>query len=328
MRRVVSKVLSSLVVIVSVLITGCGTTMFSHRDATNENINDVNWYPGNMGTRVSNILAVTASRRIVLVTVDGERTIMCAEPSPDVGEAYNSSVSNALELALTQAKSDITGKLANAYSRTVQAELASLLTRTQGLQLYRNAIHSLCIDRLNAGWNPKPTSGNASSSASSAGQGDRSGNSQNTSSSIPYSETEKYEGHRRYIFDKSSELIKSELKFKTIDVAMATVKSTLEALESTAGAKKQADKTVELKLKEVSKADEALALAKRIARNSTTAKKADALKAVGDATTALEKAKNEANAATDNAKAAATALIVANENVKNAQAVITKLASE
>ncbi|MEI2768811.1 MAG: hypothetical protein V9E86_10095 [Nitrosomonas sp.] len=314
----------------SVLITGCGTTIFSHRDATNENINDVNWYPGHMGTRVSNILAVTASRRIVLVTVDGERTIMCAEPSPDVGEAYNSSMSNVLELALTQGKSDITGKLANAYSRTVQAELASLLTRTQGLQLYRNAIHSLCIDRLNAGWNPVQTDTTGKSGNSEAkGEAEGSNNPKDGGSTdVSYSQTEKYEGHRRYIFDKSSELIKSELKFKTIDIAMATVKSTLEALESTAAAKKQADRTVELKLKEVSKADEALVLAKRIERNSTAAKKANALKAVGDATAALEKAKNEANAATDNAKAAATALIVANENVKNAQAVITKLASE
>lgn len=75
----------------------------------------------------------------------------CAEPSPDVGEAFASAVSDALKLAVTEPKTGINGTLSNDYARAAMSQITPLIYRTQSLQIYRDAIHSHCIDRMN-GW--------------------------------------------------------------------------------------------------------------------------------------------------------------------------------
>jgi len=101
-----------------------------------------------------NSLSTTASRRIVILKQNpgsptGKQVTLCAEPPPDVGEAFSSAISDAIK-AEGSAKG-IEAKLSNDYARAAATQIAPLLYRTQGLQLYRDSIHGLCIDRLN-GW--------------------------------------------------------------------------------------------------------------------------------------------------------------------------------
>jgi hypothetical protein len=119
--------------------------------------------------------STTASRRMVVVLETNGKTEVCSEPSPDVGEAFASAVADAINL-----KAPIEGapvELSNQYARAVSTQIASLIYRTQGLQLYRDAMHNLCVDRLNK-WIENPYS---------------------------------YETLRRYYFDESIKVINQEL---------------------------------------------------------------------------------------------------------------------
>lgn len=179
-----------LVVIVCFFISGCGTSAFTSRD-TNPSIQDMTvaphfwpWSPEALNT-----FATTSSRRLVLVksTDYGENVISCAEPSPDVGEAFASAIANAIKIAAQV--EGVPVELSNQYARTVATEITPLVYRTQGLQLYRDAMHNLCIDRMN-GWVAKGTKGNSSA------------NLDNPNS---------YERLRKYFFDESLKLINEEL---------------------------------------------------------------------------------------------------------------------
>lgn len=142
------------------LLSGCGISYFAHRD-TNPSIEGVVANPFTWFWQDANMVftnAATASRRMVLVNVkeDGwvkQKMTTCAEPSPDVGEALASAVSDALKLAVTEPKTGINGTLSNDYTRAAITQITPLIYRTQSLQLYRDAIHSHCIDRMN-GWYP------------------------------------------------------------------------------------------------------------------------------------------------------------------------------
>lgn len=123
-----------------------------------------------------NTWATTASRRMIIVKLDdyGKNLTTCSEPPPDVAETFASSVANAIA-----AKLPIEGvpvEISNQYARAVATQIAPLVFRSQGLQLYRDSMHGLCIDRLN-GW----------------------------------TEADSYKFLSQYYFDKSIELIKSEL---------------------------------------------------------------------------------------------------------------------
>lgn len=94
--------------------------------------------------------ATTASRRmIILQHKQGDGIQTCAEPSPDVEEAFTSALAGSFKSSATDGK--ISEELSAQLAKAVATEVAPLLYRTQGLQLYRNAINGLCIDRLN-GW--------------------------------------------------------------------------------------------------------------------------------------------------------------------------------
>lgn len=176
-----------------VLLTGCGASLLASRD-TNPIIQDgtvaPHFWPWNK--TMLNTFSTTASRRMVLAKFDntGDDLLICAEPPPDVGEAFASAVADTLT-----AKAPIKGvpvELSNAYARAVSTQIASLIHRTQGLQLYRDSMHNLCIDRMN-GWIEGKVQKDYLHSNSEPVANDS------------------YESLRLHYFDKSFELIKAEL---------------------------------------------------------------------------------------------------------------------
>ena len=136
------------------LLPGCGISLFSHRD-TNPSIQDT-FIPQNIfkplyTSESVNVFSTTASRREVITKQSHNEFVSCAEPSPDVGETFVSAISDAMKLAATSPQTGINGSLSNDYARAVATQITPLVYRTQTLQLYRDAIHSHCIDRMN-GW--------------------------------------------------------------------------------------------------------------------------------------------------------------------------------
>jgi hypothetical protein len=141
---------------------GCGASHFASRE-TNPVIHDSAYEPGFFGSLTSkqdiNTFATTASRRLVIVRTEqtgedqntgehGYKFLSCAEPSPDVGEAFGASVAAWITAAVNSG-TPITGQLAGDYARSVATQISPLVYRTQGLALYRDISHKLCIDRLN-----------------------------------------------------------------------------------------------------------------------------------------------------------------------------------
>jgi len=177
-------------------ISGCGVSAYTQRD-TNPVVKDNtnNESLGGLFEKAINpqtftTFSTTASRRIVVVLQDKKDTKLCSEPSPDVGEAFVSAVADAINV-----KVPIEGvpvELSNQYARAVSTQIASLLTRTQGLQLYRDAMHNLCVDRLNK-W-----------------------------LTVNEKDPNSYESLRQHYFDKSLALIMLELAVKQ---AVGTVKA-------------------------------------------------------------------------------------------------------
>jgi len=73
----------------------------------------------------------------------------CAEPSPDVGEAFSAAVAASLNASLTTspgAGPEASAAAAGAFARELATQISPLLYRTQGLQLYRDAQFGLCND--------------------------------------------------------------------------------------------------------------------------------------------------------------------------------------
>lgn len=93
-------------------------------------------------------LAPIASRRIVIVTkgVDGT-TRLCAEPPPDVAEAFAAAFAAGLQVAAQQGN-DTTLGVAGQMARQTATSIAPLLYRTQGIQFYRDSLWALCNDYL------------------------------------------------------------------------------------------------------------------------------------------------------------------------------------
>lgn len=163
-------------------ISGCGISQFAHRDTNpvvEDNTNNANFWGRFLNEDSFSTFSTTASRRLVVVLQNNETTEVCSEPSPDVGEAFASAVADAINV-----KAPIKGvpvELSNQYARAVSTQIAALIYRTQGLQLYRDAMHKLCVDRLNKWF---PVTGNGSDS---------------------------YEVLRKHYFDESLKLIQAEL---------------------------------------------------------------------------------------------------------------------
>lgn len=134
-------------------LAGCGTTILSHRD-TNPVIED----HAMISKDKANVFATTASRRLAFITTDskGKNKVICSEPPPDVGEAFASAIAAGLSGAVkatNETGQEVSGELAAQYGRAVATQIAPLLYRSQGLQLYRDAMYKLCIDKMN-GWLP------------------------------------------------------------------------------------------------------------------------------------------------------------------------------
>ncbi|ASF48522.1 hypothetical protein [Methylovulum psychrotolerans] len=174
-------------------LNGCGLSQITNRES-NPVIKD---YVGNPISHwfsdddVLNTFATTASRRMVMIrdyqTTDGTNkaraAFTCAEPSPDVGEAFSSALADGIKIAVPV--EGVSAEVSNQYARAVATQITPLLYRTQGLQLYRNAIYSLCIDKMNEALATTTVNNNARNAPSDSD----------------------YEAQRKYIFDQSVELI-------------------------------------------------------------------------------------------------------------------------
>ena len=91
-------------------------------------------------------LATTAERRIVLVNLkNGD---FCAEPSPDVAEAINSSIRAAAE-ASAKTNGGVDAKVSGEVARQLATSIGSSFLRTQGIQLFRDGSFALCQARMN-----------------------------------------------------------------------------------------------------------------------------------------------------------------------------------
>ncbi len=131
------------------LISGCGVSALTHRES-NPVVKDDSISLGIIGKDYSKdftTFSTTASRRIVVVMQNKKFTEICSEPPPDVGEAFAAAVADAINLKVPV--EGVPLELSNQYARAVSTQIASLINRTQGLQLYRDSMHNLCIDRLN-----------------------------------------------------------------------------------------------------------------------------------------------------------------------------------
>jgi hypothetical protein len=143
----------ALVIMCAASISGCGTSFLASRD-TNPVIQD---YATTNLTSFNRavVFATTASRRLAIVAEDKDalgKVVTCAEPPPDVGEAFASAIAAGLQAAgsttpATGTKTSV--DVAGQYGRSVATQIAPLIYRTQGLQLYRDSIYKLCIDRMN-----------------------------------------------------------------------------------------------------------------------------------------------------------------------------------
>lgn len=137
------------------LLSGCGMSFFSDRE-TNPIIQDI----ATSDAREINVYGTTASRRIVLTreNLNGASSnatdsfTMCAEPPPDVAETFAAALAGGLRsgVDLTQGTDTKAGaEIAGQFARQLSTQIAPLIFRTQGLQLYRDAQFGLCVDRLN-----------------------------------------------------------------------------------------------------------------------------------------------------------------------------------
>lgn len=195
-----------LLILLTASVQACGTSAWSKRD-TNPSIQDQiylsNWWVRNFGNPKSfSTFSTTASRRMVIVGENphGKGDVFaCSEPPPDVGEAFASAVSDGFKIAAQDPKSGITADFANQYARAAATQIAPLLYRTQGLQMYRDGLHSLCIDKMNRwldGDDQNDADGKKDSHKDAAHKGDA---------------HKEYLAQKRYLLDKALELIKLEL---------------------------------------------------------------------------------------------------------------------
>lgn len=143
----------AIVIMCTVSICGCGTSYLASRD-TNPVIQD---YATTNLTSFDRavVFATTASRRLAIVAEDRHalgKVITCAEPPPDVGEAFAAAIAAGLQAAGSATPATgtkISADVAAQYGRSVATQMAPLIYRTQGLQLYRDSIYKLCIDKMN-----------------------------------------------------------------------------------------------------------------------------------------------------------------------------------
>lgn len=147
-----SQLLKIILLITSaVSINGCGLSWLSSR-ATNPVIQDYAVPETWMNKRPTNVFATTSSYRLAIIAERDKKQLICAEPPPDVAEAFASAIAAGFTGKATvahRAGATASPELTAQFARAVATQVAPLLHRSQGLQLFRDAAHKLCIDRMN-----------------------------------------------------------------------------------------------------------------------------------------------------------------------------------
>ncbi|HEY8190754.1 MAG TPA: hypothetical protein VIF12_08710 [Micavibrio sp.] len=125
-------------------LSGCGSSYFTSRsenpivkDAIGNGILDNKASVGVIGT--------DASRRMILFRLLEDATKICAEPSPDAATELAKKLAVAMS---AQAQGAGEGKLS--VDSEMVSKITQLLTRTQGLQLFRDASFQSCQDFVNS----------------------------------------------------------------------------------------------------------------------------------------------------------------------------------
>lgn len=123
-------------------LSGCGLSMFASQKSP--------VVEDNVGKQVGT-LAITTDRRVVLVRLQGDSEggagRFCAEPPPDAGQNITNALAAMLDVSAEKIDATIKAQLATTFASNFQA----FVKRSQGLQLYRDAMYNLCQNYLNHG---------------------------------------------------------------------------------------------------------------------------------------------------------------------------------
>lgn len=95
-------------------------------------------------------LAVTAERRaIIFGDKSAQRTgdQICAEPSPDIAESLVSSLKAIAEATVKKGVAETNASLE--INKTLATAIATLFTRSQGIQFFRDNMYALCQAHMN-----------------------------------------------------------------------------------------------------------------------------------------------------------------------------------
>ncbi len=96
-------------------------------------------------------VSATAERRFIFLKRDptDDKLVICSEPSPDVAEATSRLVEAALKASVTSL-GDVKGGAAElGYTNAVATTVLALTQRSQGLQMYRDAMFFNCQSLAN-----------------------------------------------------------------------------------------------------------------------------------------------------------------------------------
>jgi len=173
--------------------------MFSERASNPVIHNRAGWNPFGDST---DLYSTKAGHRIFFIQQQkrgGEEiAFTCAEPSPDAAEAVATAMSDAFIFRIQNPNKSIDIETQNQYTHSLNTQLAPLVNRTQGLQLYRNAVSDLCIDYMNGLYADPNTT---------YFEYDEKGKA------IQISYVNKYLNEKRHRFDEAVKLIKDEISY-------------------------------------------------------------------------------------------------------------------
>jgi hypothetical protein len=145
--------------VLALVVAGCGTGLFGRQPPIYEKTighRQKNWlgienlYP--LGT-----LSTTADRRTIITRLTSKtgEGLFCAEPPPDAAENIAAQLATAVEVAVKQPASGLDAGLAGSLAAGMATSIQSLFIRSQGLQLYRDAMYTLCQSHLNQALTPE-----------------------------------------------------------------------------------------------------------------------------------------------------------------------------
>jgi len=140
-----------LVVVTSFMISGCGLSLFV---PPIEDPVRVDYVGTIFGDRKTNVFSLTPERRIVLVVrkvAEGQTPggiMVCAEPPSDVAQNIASSIKAAAE-ASAKDSSGKSAAFSTDLSKALSTSATSLFYRSQGVQLFRDGLYSLCQANMN-----------------------------------------------------------------------------------------------------------------------------------------------------------------------------------